>query len=119
MLELYQTVLGLKFQVVADAPTWHQDVQMYEVTDKATSGLVGYFYLDLFPRDGKYTHAGICRMGRSRDAIVFYTLLHQPALACSLASRMRMVRATILLQQWSQTLPSQRQTNHHYSSTTR
>ena len=56
MLEIYETVLGLKFvKVPADkAVVWHPDVQLFEcwdaVEDKSFSG---YMYLDLFPRDSK------------------------------------------------------------------
>jgi Zn-dependent oligopeptidase len=59
MLDLYQQVLGLKFTEVTQPPVWHTDVSMYKVEDSESSEMVGYFYLDLFPRDGKYTHAGI------------------------------------------------------------
>src|SRR5205085_9543275 len=37
-------------------PLWHPDVKLYEVTDNAKHAVLGYFFLDLFPRQGKYTH---------------------------------------------------------------
>jgi metallopeptidase MepB len=38
---------------------WHEDVQVFSVWDEEAqgSGFVGYLYLDLFPREGKYGHA--------------------------------------------------------------
>jgi hypothetical protein len=48
----------LKFHEVESAPTWHEDVKLYMVTDAADeTSILGFFYLDLYPRDGKYTHA--------------------------------------------------------------
>lgn len=62
MLAIYEQVLSLRFRKVdiigEAAPVWHPDVELFEVTDQSSNGsLVGYFYLDLHPRDGKYTHA--------------------------------------------------------------
>ncbi|RKP26779.1 soluble angiotensin II-binding protein-like protein [Syncephalis pseudoplumigaleata] len=57
MLRIYETVLGLKFKEIEKPPVWHSDVRMFEVTDAASNEVIGHFYLDLHPRDGKYTHA--------------------------------------------------------------
>ena len=57
MLKIYQTILGLDFQALPDAPTWNSDVKAFRVLDHKTGDLIGQFYMDLFPRDGKYGHA--------------------------------------------------------------
>ncbi|KAJ1657427.1 metalloendopeptidase [Dispira simplex] len=57
MLDIYQTVLGLKFVEVTGASVWHEDVRLFEVWDSKTDDFVGHFYLDLYPRKGKYNHA--------------------------------------------------------------
>ena len=35
---------------------WHPDVELYAVHDAASGAVVGHFFLDLFPRDGKFGH---------------------------------------------------------------
>jgi thimet oligopeptidase len=55
VLEIYQELLGVKFARV-NAPVWHPDVQAYDVSDAATGHPLGRFYLDLYPRPGKYDH---------------------------------------------------------------
>jgi thimet oligopeptidase len=52
---IYEQLLGVKF-ARATVPVWQAQVQAYNVTDAATGKPLGRFYLDLFPRPGKYDH---------------------------------------------------------------
>ncbi len=55
VLGIYQELLGVKF-ARANVPVWQPDVQAYDVSDAATGNPLGRFYLDLYPRPGKYDH---------------------------------------------------------------
>lgn len=59
LFEIYQKLLGYKFQKMIghEKTFWHDSVELFLVTDQKTGTNVGYFYLDLFPRSGKYGHA--------------------------------------------------------------
>jgi thimet oligopeptidase len=51
------TLLGIRFEEVPDAPAWHPEVRTFDVCEAAGGEPFGRFYLDLFPRPGKYKHA--------------------------------------------------------------
>ena len=53
---IYSQMLGLTFTKADDLPAWHPDVVAYRVTDTASGADRGVFYLDLYPRPGKYGH---------------------------------------------------------------
>jgi thimet oligopeptidase len=57
LMSTYQKLFGVKFTEIKPATAWHQDVQLFQVTDAKSGKLVGHFYLDLFPRPNKYGHA--------------------------------------------------------------
>jgi thimet oligopeptidase len=51
-----ETLYGLKFREVK-VPVWHPDVRYFDVLDAKTGKFISGFYLDLFPREGKFNHA--------------------------------------------------------------
>lgn len=72
MLHIFEELFGLVFVKLeaadrdalsdtkkGDDIIWHPDVQMFSVWNDESEGgdFVGYLYLDLHPRDGKYGHA--------------------------------------------------------------
>lgn len=68
LLAMYQELLSLRFVEVAQPHVWHADVRMFAVYDARLSRdirLVGHFYLDLFPRQGKYGHAACFTLQQS------------------------------------------------------
>lgn len=72
MLNFYGDLFGLEFIKMTKGkyPTWHKDVILYEVYEKEKNNennennerkerkerLMGYIYVDLYPREGKYDH---------------------------------------------------------------
>jgi thimet oligopeptidase len=56
MFNIYQSIFGLKFEKITAPYKWIDDLQFYLVTDSATGEPLGMFYLDMFPREGKFNH---------------------------------------------------------------
>jgi len=59
VLEVYQKVLELDFIESTSPNVWHEDVREFKVIDKVTGETKGLFYLDLYPREGKYKHYAV------------------------------------------------------------
>ena len=59
MFTTYQRIFGVQFQRVAPPCWWVDDLQLFGVTDAATGEPLGCFYLDLFPREGKFNHFAV------------------------------------------------------------
>ncbi|CAN4106160.1 unnamed protein product [Withania somnifera] len=56
IFKICQELFGLGFKEIEDAAVWHPDVQLFSVSDLSSKEHVGYFYLDLYSRVGKYAH---------------------------------------------------------------
>jgi thimet oligopeptidase len=57
MLGVYQKLFSVRFREIPGGIKWHPDVKLYEITDAAGGAPIAYFYMDLYPREGKYSHA--------------------------------------------------------------
>jgi len=56
MFNIYQNIFGLKFEKIVAPYKWIGDLQLYVVSDSGTGEPLGMFYLDMFPREGKFNH---------------------------------------------------------------
>ncbi|MGL4599782.1 MAG: M3 family metallopeptidase, partial [Bacteroidia bacterium] len=56
VFSVYQKLYNLNFVRDTIPSVWHKDVQAYSVWDNESKKRIGYFYLDLYPRENKYNH---------------------------------------------------------------
>jgi Zn-dependent oligopeptidase len=57
LLDLTARVFGLRYTELEEARAWHPDVRLFAVDDAASGSRLGWFYADLHPRPGKFSHA--------------------------------------------------------------
>ncbi len=67
MLEVCEEVFNLKFIQKEEANAWHEDVELWELKDGDSNELIAHFYLDLYPREGKFTHAAVMDIKSGND----------------------------------------------------
>jgi len=77
LFDIYHQFFGVDFKEVPVQGLWHKDVQLIEVHDTKTGELLGYIFLDLFPRPNKFSHAAqwglspaLVRDGKKVPAVV-------------------------------------------------
>ena len=56
MFNIYQRIFGLKFTEVEPPYAWTGGMQLFVVADAKSGIPIGSFYLDMFPREGKFNH---------------------------------------------------------------
>ncbi len=57
MFQIYQTLLDVEFSQVENADVWHESVKLFAVKNKGQKEIIAYFFMDMFPREAKYSHA--------------------------------------------------------------
>ena len=56
MFDVYERVFGIRIQMVEPPSKYADDLRLYAVLDKGSGAPLGMFYMDMFPRAGKYNH---------------------------------------------------------------
>ncbi len=55
LFQIAQHLFGVEFEEVKDPSVWYKDVRMFNV--KQDGKIISRFYIDLYPRPNKYSHA--------------------------------------------------------------
>ena len=58
IMRIAERMLGVRYTPV-DASLWHDDVRAFAVSDAKSGKPLATFYVDLYPREGKYNHAAV------------------------------------------------------------
>lgn len=58
MFKVCEEVFDLEIKPESNKTAWHKDVELWSLWEKDGQQLA-YFYLDLYPREGKFTHAAV------------------------------------------------------------
>jgi thimet oligopeptidase len=56
VMDIASTLYGVSFKKV-DVPVWHDSVEYYDVIDNKSGERIAGIYIDVIPREGKYSHA--------------------------------------------------------------
>ena len=86
ILKIYGDLFKIKItkiQRVHHDKIWHESVNLYEVKDKLKKNILGYFYVDLYPREGKFTHAGTFSIQNSYRDINNRRIIPVTAIICN------------------------------------
>ena len=65
LFSIAQHLFGVEFEEVKDPSVWHKDVRLFNV--KQDGKIISRFYIDLYPRPNKYSHAACFPMIGSKE----------------------------------------------------
>jgi len=66
VFEQYSRLLGIRFVEVKDAKVWADGVKLYRIENATAGTTIAYLYVDLFPREGKYSHTMLAQIKSGR-----------------------------------------------------
>ena len=72
LFQISQHLYGVKFEEIKDAPVWQKDVRAFNVIQDGK--VISRFYLDLYPRANKYSHAASFPMISGKETINGYQM---------------------------------------------
>ncbi len=74
MFEFFGNLFGFKV-IESKIKVWHKDVKLFEIQDKKSKSTVAYLAADLYPREGKFSHACMMPMieGQRLDKNLYRT----------------------------------------------
>ena len=55
-LDIYAHLLGVRFEALKSPMAWAPGVDQYAIYDAGSGAPIGWFFLDLYPREGKFGH---------------------------------------------------------------
>jgi thimet oligopeptidase len=81
VMQISSQLYGIEFRRASSnaPPLWHPEVRYYDVIDTKSGALFGGVYLDLYPREGKFSHAaafgvrGVSMLGQRTPISVLVT----------------------------------------------
>lgn len=56
VLDIYSRLLGVRFEPLSPVQSWAPGVREYAIYNAADGAAIGWFFLDLYPREGKFGH---------------------------------------------------------------
>ena len=67
LFDVTQSLLGVRYEPVPDAPVWDPEVQAFDVYDAEGDEPLARFYMDLFPRPNTFSHAAAFPLRQGRE----------------------------------------------------
>jgi Zn-dependent oligopeptidase len=88
IITIYSRLFAIKCKKIKKFETYAEisPIHLYKVFNKEDNQLLGYFYLDLYPREGKFTHAATFDLQNTYKDINDKRIIPITAIVCNFSS---------------------------------